>query len=41
MGPGTAIEFSIKLIEALYSKKQSEEIAKLLILSSTSSFYND
>ena len=41
MGPGTAIEFSIKLNEAHYSKKQSEEIANLLILSSTSSFYND
>ncbi|MEK7485145.1 MAG: DJ-1 family glyoxalase III [Planctomycetota bacterium] len=31
-GPGTALEFAIKLIELLYSEKKSKEIAKDLLM---------
>ena len=30
-GPGTAIEFSLALIEVLYNKEKSEEIKKQII----------
>ena len=41
MGPGTTIEFAIKLIELLHDQKQAEEVEKLLILRCESGFYTD
>ena len=30
-GPGTALEFSLKLVEVLFGKEKANEIAKLMI----------
>ena len=40
-GAGTAIEFAVAVVEALYGKEKAQETAQPLVLKASESFYEE